>query len=258
LSYNPADGDTLDPDGLNANLYSTTPSISLYETANGHIELANFAAGFKVKSYHIQPGETGLGGFAGKLFSSDYYQDAYGQYEEYKPVAGCCITFRQRYDASIAQFFASAFATVWRQPGPPTADRVWSAPPDVQIRMFFNGTAVDESKRRLPKTVFYGTGGISPEVDIYAREQRVTRHFNLHFSKMAGQTLPYDQLVAGVHSFGLGVYVSHNTEGSNTSDANDDKQPYIDGTSDIRPVACYNAMHRVRMYVRNAGWYALR
>lgn len=259
LGYAPVDGDLLNVDGLNGDLYDTTPSVSLYETANGHIELANFASGFRVQSYHIQPGETGDGSFIGQLFSADYFQDAWGTGEVYRPVAGACITVRTRYDVNLAIAFASLFCTTWRSPGPLSAGAgTWTTAPDALVRMFVDGSEVLATTRPLPQTVFFN-GGAYPVVDIQTTEKHTTRHFNLHVPRVAGGTSPHAPLTAGEHTIGMAIYVAFNTEGSDTTDNNDSKDPTINsGGNDARPRAWYAAMHRVRCYVRNAGFVAFR
>lgn len=260
LGYLPTDGTLLNPDGVNGNLFDTSPSVSLYETANGLIDVGNFAPGFRVRPHHIRRGQVGDGGFSGSTVSRDYFQDTFGDVVTYKPIAGCCTTFYQEYDVSWAQFFASVFVTTWRQPGPlsnPAVPRVWSTPPEVIVRIFFDGVGIGHTLRTLPQTVEYSTPGLFPEVTVHTLEARTTRHFNLQHTKVANGATPHSQLGAGWHSFGLQVYVAVNTEGSDTSNANDAKQPSMNGNADLRPSAFYHAMHRARVYVRNCGYYAL-
>lgn len=267
LGYTPVDGDPLDVAGVNADLYSLTPSVSLYETANGNIELGNFASSFRVRTYHIQQGEVGGGDFIGKTFSSDYFQDAWGTGEVYKPVAGACFTFYQRRAVSVANLFASMFVSAWRSPGPlidPTkapvaADVNWEDPPAILVRMFEGQNGLEATRRRLPQSVFFDMfGHAHPYVTVRVKEQQAGRHFNLFHPKIVGGTAPNDQLVQGWASFGFAVYIAHNKQGHDTDNANDSIDPDVGGGgTDARPQANYNACHRVRVYVSNAGCVTL-
>jgi hypothetical protein len=250
LPYIPADGTVFDPLQFSDDLYSETAGISLYETSNGHIEFANIAAGAKVRQHHIRPWQVGDAKSDGAVKPVDFYQDAYGQDTAFYGVAGANLTFYQKYDCSLAVFFASVFANVWRQRGAEDGQDGWDPAPAILVKMFIDGVAVPQTQRMLPETIYY-SGGTSDYGNganfTFAREQRLTRYLNLHHTKhIAGSSGDKtDQLLAGWHTFGLGVYVAHNP-GSETLD--------LDGGAlarTYRPMT-FDAMHRVRLSVRHA------
>lgn len=252
LPYVPVDGATLVPDSLNQDLYSATPSVSIYETSNGSIELANFAAGFKVEAHQIRPWETGDARADGQLNSIDFFQDAWSKGEKWYPIAGCSYTWYQRYDVTIAALFASMFATVWRNPGPYSAGAYTSAPL-IRVRTFLDDPTsnIGHTRRTLPQSVQYDPG-VMPAVTVHTLESRVTRHFNILHPKVAGKSAPIGPLTQGWHTFGMAIYIDPNYDGRDTTDTNQRKNLNINGAGDdARPPAFYHALHRARIFVRN-------
>lgn len=253
LPYTPADGTVFDPLQFSDDLYSETAGVSLYETSNGHIEFANLAAGTKVRQHHIRPWQVGDAKSDGAVKAVDFFQDAYGQDSVFYGVAGANLTFYQKYDCSLAMFFASIFANVWRQRGAETQDG-WEEAPAIFVKMFIDGVEIPQTQRMLPETIYYSDSTSAPGTHYgagydftFAREQRLTRYMNLHHTKRIGGSSSdkTSQLLAGWHTFGLGVYVAHNT-GNEKLD--------LDGgalTRTYRPMT-FDAMHRVRLSVRHA------
>jgi hypothetical protein len=262
-TYAPADGDILDPTGLNNNFFRVTSGRSIYEIANGHIEAVNFDAAFEVGAVHVRPGQAGEGVSVGQVLSNDYFSDLSLGDADYVAIVGATITFRQRYPVSLALLSASGFCTVWRQFGANTgAFDTRAAAPDIHVQAFIaSGTGemslLGHTKRELPQTVhFDGTSAApAPLAEIVTREQRLTRHFNLVHPKVAGGSGVHTALTAGWHTYGLAVLVRQNASGQDTSDANEPYQLVLNGagSADARPTTYYSAIHRVRMYVRNAS-----
>ena len=185
----------------------------------------------------------------GAVKAVDFFQDAWGKDSKFYGVAGANITFYQKNDCSIAMFFASFFANIWRQRGPKTQSG-WEDAPAIFVKMYVDGKEVLHTQRQLPETIYYsGTiGDYGTGYDFTtAREQRLTRYMNLHHTKYAGgsSATNSDQLLAGWHTFGLSVFVALN-QGSEQID--------LDGPSGplrFKPMT-FNAMHRVRLSVRHA------
>lgn len=256
LPYAPLDGDTLDPDGINRDLYQVTPSVSLYETTNGSVELANFAAGFTVKSHHVRPGETGDARAVGGVEPLDFFQDAWGQGGRWYPIAGCTYTWHQRYAPTVCMIHASVFATVWRAPGEYDAGAAaFTDAPNIRVRMFLDDptSGIDHTLRTLPQSVQYAPG-VMPAVNVHTLEARVTRHLNLSHVKIAGKSAPFDGLTAGWHTLGLQIHILPNYDGKDTADLNHRKNLALNGAaSDDRPAAFYHTLHRARLFVRNVS-----
>lgn len=262
-TYAPVAGDTLDPDGLNDNFFRVTSGRSIFEIANGHIEFANFDAAFEVGAVHVRPGQAGEGVSVGQVLSNDYFSDLSLGSADYVAIVGATITFRQRYPVSVALLSTSGFCTVWRQFGANTgAFATRGAAPDVHVQAFLaSGSGemdlLGHTKRELPQTVHWDETGatVPPLAPIATREQRLTRHFNLVHPKVTGGTSPHGALAAGWHTFGLAVLVRQNPSGQDTTDASESYQLVLNGagSADARPSTYYSAVHRVRMYVRNAS-----
>jgi hypothetical protein len=215
-----------------------------------------------VKSHLIRPGQVGFAASEGRVFSADYFSDLWSGAEAdgYLPVAGAAITRRIPYDCSLALFSASVFLTVWRQFGPADTslvDRI--AAPNVRIQTFIgNNSGITYTRRELPETVFIDTTGgrpLAPIAGISTSEARTCQQFNLrHFKHRAG-TAPNDALEKGWVTFGLAVLVPQNLTGQDpVGNAVDAMQLQLNGASspDARPSTFYSAIHRVRMYARNA------
>lgn len=252
LPYSPADGAVLSPDDFNRDFYETPNNLgvgeyALYETANGRIEFANLHPGFRVRSHMVRPWQVGHAHSAGLTKPVDFFEDAWQKDKVFYGIAGANITFHQRYDCTLALFFASVFASVWRQRGV-AGEQSWAAAPEIQMQMFVDGVAVAHTLRDLPETIYYDTAQTYGGYDYhFGREERLTRFWNLHHTKFSGgvsgnQTT---QLLAGWHTLGLHIYVAQN-KGSELLD--------LDGVAAghfFPKMECENT-HRVRVFVRHA------
>ena len=258
--YIPSNGNTFDPEQFNENLYATPDQLpanklSIYETSNGRITVGeNFAAGFKVEAHHVRPWQVGDAAAAGLTSSVDYYEDAWGTDEKYYGIAGAQLTFYQKYDCTMALMAASLFASIWRQrgvrntePAPDTFDDI-----PIRIKMYVDGVPVNHTLRRMPETIFYPIEIVNYGYD-FTREQNLTRYLNLVHPKHTGgdASKGHGPLTRGWHTFGFGIYIQANTakenvflKGSNTG--------LISETSEV-PMYQFDALHRVRVYARNAS-----
>lgn len=261
-SYAPIDGATLDPTGLNNNLYRVTSGRSIFEIENGHIEAVNFDPAFQVGSVHVRPGQAGEAISVGQVLSNDYFSDLSMGSADYVAIVGATITFRQRYPVSLALLGASGFCSVWRQFGANTGAFATRGPaPDIHIQAFVQSgtsqmTLLGHTKREMPQTVHWDSTSAAPPPlsEISTREQRLTRHFNIVHPKVAGGSGQHAALSSGWHTYGLAVLVRQNLSGQDTTDVLEDYQLVLNGaaSADARPDTYYSAIHRVRMYVRNA------
>lgn len=262
-TYAPIDGATLDPDGLNDNLFKITSGSSIYEIANGHIEAANFDPAFEVGSVQVRPGHAGEALSVGQVLPNDYFSDLFLGEARYIAVVGATITFRQRFPVSYALLSASGFCTTWRQFGVniqvvPGSFGTRAAAPDIHVQAFIQSgtgdfTLLSHAKRELPQTVHWDSASVSPVGEVAMREARLTRHFNLVHPKISGGVSPFDGLGVGWHTFGFAVLVRQNLCGQDTTDATESFDLSRDGDNDARPRSWYSAVHRVRWYVRNAS-----
>ena len=273
--YAITDGATLVPDSLNRNLYATASGESAYETGNGNLDAANLAGAFRVKPHMVRPWRMGDGGTEGDVLPLTFFQDAWGRDEEYYPIAGASVTWYQHFDANFALFFGSLFMTQWRQPGPSANDAWWDSgdwvdPAKIQVRCFFDDelTGLPATRRELAPTVFYRDSGplVEPQLRVMTNEARTAHQFNLMHARRTGgggDNQYTAKLLAGWRTFGVGVYVSKNLFGDGSSIV-EDIVPILNATDPgffATPAVAgryYPALHRVKFYVRNATWVALR
>ena len=250
--YIPTNGDTLVPSDLNKDLY-TTPDLlpanklSIYETSNGRIEpSANFVAGFQVKAHHVRPWQVGDAQAAGLVPSVDYYEDAWGGGVQYFGIAGAQMTFYQKYDTSMAIMVASLFMSTWRQRGPLVQDAYTSVP--IKLRMYMDGQVIAHTEREAPETVYFPT--TANYAFDFSRESQLTRHLNLFHPRCTGgsEAKKHDPLLKGWHTFGFGIFIRANQASEQVKLQGSAADPTVD-----YPLYTFDALHRVRVYARNAS-----
>ena len=108
------------------------------------------------------------------------------------------------------------------------------------------------TRREMPQTVFHDPAG-APGTDLTAtqRERHTCHQFNLFHARCVGNAAPFDGLTTGYAAFGFAVYIPPNVAGQTTA-TGDEFNLLLDGTDDKRPRAYYQAVHRLRAYVRSA------
>lgn len=264
-TYNPIAGSTLSPTGINENAYSVTSGNSIYEIENGHIESVNFDPAFEVGAVHVRPGQAGEGISVGQVLHNDYFSDLFvgppGSDPDYVAIVGATITFRQRYNVSMALLAASGFCSVWRQFGVnKAAFGAREVAPDIHVQAFIQSgtsalTMIGHTKRELPQTVHWNSGSVSPNGEIVTSEQALTRNFNLVHPRFTSGASPFQTLASGWHTYGLAILIRQNPSGQDTTDTVEPYQLQLNGAGspDARPRTYFSAVHRVRMYVRNAS-----
>lgn len=256
LPYAPADGATLDPAEVNKDLYEVPANLpagrlSLLETSNGAITFDNLDPTFKVRSHMIRPWQVGKPASSGLIQPMDFFQNAWGQDKVFYGVAGANLTFYQPYDLNLALFFASFFVSIWRQRGKKGNQNTWADAPEILVRCRLDGVDLPHTNRPMPETIYYeagaptyGPAGAEGYDYTFAREERLTRFYNIHHPKRLGGSAVKgtDQLTKGHHTFGLHVYVAQNV-GTEKVDR--------DGV-DLYPLSVWKNMHRLRVFVRHA------
>lgn len=260
----PVSGGVLDADGMAKNLYRTDANKSVLEIANGRLTQVNFHADFEVLPHHARAGEKGDMWTAGRVVSTDYFSDLSGNDEaNYIAVIGTAITFRVKYDVTLAHFHASAFTSVWRQFGPANgAFGTHLAAPEIKVRTFmvdpgggFVGSTHEYTQREHPQSVFFSATSAGSTADIQMEEAQMCRHHNLMHVRYDGGTGINAQLTRGIYTFGLAILIPQNLFGQVADTA---AYPLEDmllalngGGADARVLAYYAAIHRCRFYCRN-------
>jgi hypothetical protein len=265
IPYAPALGDNLTAAGLNDNFYTATPGDNTsLEIANGRIETVNFDPAFEVLPRHVRRNEAGEAVTVGTTLRADYFSDLFthqGADAAFLPVGGVCLTFRQRFDVSMALFSASAHATIWRQFGPANgAFNTRLQAPAVVVKAFFQTgdgaiNLLDHTQRECPQTVHFGDTSANPRAEISTVEAMCARHWNLVHPRMTGQAAPCGPLLAGYHTFGLCVLVRQNLTGQDTTDPLQDMTLALNGVAPkvATPAGFYSGIQRIRLHVREVS-----
>jgi hypothetical protein len=186
------DGDLLDVDEHNKNVFAHSPTRSITGAANGNISSENFNAVFdpsihstsedaKIKAHHVQPGETHITEQTHGMETLDLWNKAFGRSEggqnmalsprhdelaHYVAIPGCSTRIYLPYDCAAVMFqwsFHYSVARTWGMEEHLPADaeddmivlRLNSRSPKIAHRAFYNGNPVAATYRDFPQTYFY-------------------------------------------------------------------------------------------------------
>ena len=199
-------GDTLDVDGHNENVYHATGlDHGIMSTANGRLAQSNLNSSFAFKAEHVMPGEVFRAHQDFQYETVDYFGDANANqtYSNYVNVAGAAMRVDLPYDGSIALWQCSFFCAFWvpmiEKVDPDTLAKS-RAEPDAYVKLAIDGATVEHTQRRMPMSV-------------YLVETATTRDTYEHY-----MSRPYDMshmvqgLSAGWHDFQLKVYMQNLNE----------------------------------------------
>lgn len=213
------DGNVLNAEDHNRNVYDTTPGRGIMSTANGALDTGNLAAGFKVRSEHIMPQTLVRTNQEFSLEPIDCFEQAFAANVDpttytyntapsrlWVPVPGCSLRFylpRQATCLLRLGFFCHPFKISYRAKGAdPTADRSF----DCAIGIKIDGVLVDATKRPLPSTARYATqapntstGDIDDVADTEYSQRRTATWYDMHLVRPS--------LGAGVHDIQLVMYM---------------------------------------------------
>lgn len=217
LTY--TDGNVLDADAHNQNVYDTTTGRGIMSTSNGALDTSNLATGFKIRSEHIMP-QTALRtnqefslepidcfeqAFAANVDPTTYtYNTAPERF--WIPVPGCSLRFylpRQATCLLRLGFFCHPFKISYRATGGQSnSDRSF----DCAIGIKIDGQLVNATKRPLPSTADYSTaaantstGNIDNVAATEYSQRRTATWYDMHLLRSS--------LSAGVHDIQLVMYM---------------------------------------------------
>jgi hypothetical protein len=172
-SYTYTDNTTLDVDGHNQNVYTTSNNEGLMSTANGELDSGNLAPTFLVQAEHVHPEQSVVMRQESMRESIDCFQQAFarspaGTYANIKvapaslwvPIPGCAIRFYQPYAASFGllswSFFTSAYipsvGTVSGGSFTPSTATI------AGVALMLDGTILEHTKRNLSRVDGLDTG----------------------------------------------------------------------------------------------------
>ena len=182
LTY--VDGQTLDAERHNENIYDNTVGKGIMSEANGGLESDNLHADFKVESEHLQVEQTSLARQGSNQTSIDCFQSAFGRAPEdtyttatapsdlFVAIPGCSIRFYQPYDASCAFFSWSLFIDPYNyrefKPDSENGQSVTTVKdPLMCIAAKIDGTLIEHTRRKITQTV-WGAGNAAVASKVYA------------------------------------------------------------------------------------------
>jgi hypothetical protein len=237
LPYVPANGTTLDADQLNRDFYSSGAGESVYEVSNGKLEaLTNFSPLFFVFNGMLRPLDVAFAQSSGLLQSQDFIEQVWGAGDKQRNVPGACITWYQREPASVTVVNIGYHMSWWRTREGITQDPATDIPgPDIITDLYLDDDVnpIAGMRRRCPMSMFPSPYGGTPITAWNINEATLARYQNLHFS--------VKDLTPGWHTASLRIKVRQNSQNMTT-----------DGSVYQQPAGVFQAMHRVRMRVRNA------
>ena len=115
LAY--TDGDTLDTDGHNKNIFSTDLNEGIMSVSNGGLDDTNLASDFTVKAQHVAPEAAVRVRADWKMETLDFNTDSASSNSDnisYVPVAGTAARIYLPYSPSLVWWQWSMFVTPWR------------------------------------------------------------------------------------------------------------------------------------------------
>lgn len=168
------DGQKLDAEKHNENIYTTSLNEGIMSTANGGLDAANLDSTFKVESEHLQIEETAVARQDGRNTTVDCFQSAFGRANTdtadnlnestatgslFVPIPGASLRFYQPYDATCAHLSWSMFIDPFtvRTYVISGADFTGDETPLTGILMKLDGTAIRHTRRELPVTAWVNT-----------------------------------------------------------------------------------------------------
>jgi len=191
--YTPSDGDVLDPDQWNDNIYD--PSVAargILSKPNGGLDADNLAGGFLVQAEHVQPGELWRAKLAHSLEPIDYYDNGIAVDNEvdatspatFVPVFGAACRIYVPYRSLVLwqwSLFLHPFRVLFDDIRGGTGNRWLNGFIVVNI----GGDIVTHTRRRLTFSVNMQNTGLS---DIYTvfdrREDLACQHYGMHHAEL--------------------------------------------------------------------------
>tara|TARA_R110002020_G_scaffold200914_1_gene403323 strand:- start:440 stop:1252 length:813 start_codon:yes stop_codon:yes gene_type:complete len=221
--YNYVDGNVLDPDGHNDNVYSRQAGRGIQSEANGGLN--SFKADFAVKKEHVWPEEAVRIRQDSALETIDIFSDAHADSgtAKYRVVAGCAVKVYVPYAATLALWEWSVFISQARffvhlqdQVFSPKDDgsvavAAVTSEPNIIIRARLTDSAgtvtnLPHSKRLLAQTIGFDDKSPSGSLpDSY--EDRAALHFGMHHLQ--------ESVAAGWHELSLTAhqeFVTHEVD----------------------------------------------
>lgn len=217
-NYN--DGQLLDVDGHNQNVYDTAAGHGIMSEINGGMEPVNLAPGFRVREEHVMPGLSVRMNREFALRSVDCFEDAFAAdvnhatytydtapAELWVPVPGCAISYYTPVAGNVIGY-CNLFFDVYRLTMVLTDDVDVVQRPAVAVALMVDGVIQEHTKRPLPVTAKYSlpastaslnTGPATTATDTDNTERITAQWWQVHFG--------VSQQAAGTHDVQLVMYM---------------------------------------------------
>lgn len=243
--YAPTNGAAFNANGWGGDVWSTTNGVSINGELNGHIQDANFAPGEQLGPRHVRPGEGFRGEYNGTPETIDVVDLLFGSGsldpDAAVPVPGLSKRLYVPWNASAVLYTVSCYVTNFRmREGPAPQDESWSGP-EMSIKVFIDGAAVQCSLRKLPFTCF-PVANPGDANWLFNHENLLSHHFNMTF--LACASTRSSATTRGFHDVVVKANVPTNT-------GYEVMYPLYDG--DAAAKCNHDVMHRIRFGIRSAS-----
>ena len=248
--YNYFNRQILDTEKHNSNVYSTNSGQGIVSEINGGIN--TYSADYRIQKEHVWPEEAVRGSKDFALESIDVFSDALAEGDEvaYRAVAGCATRIYVPYDCSLNLWQWSAFIHAFKIRTSDTTEEGQSATtiaPNVFVKAFLNGSALEHTKRTIPTTTTYRDDDkLIATLEVNSQEDRFALQFDMSHLQ--------ENVSAGWHDLALRIYIEPVLEPysdpSSTEAPSFYKALLNDGTG--TGDQSYTLHHRVSFGIRNA------
>ena len=227
LTY--SDGDILDVDGHNENVYKATGlNHGILSTVNGRLASSNLNSSFAFNAEHVMPGEVFRAHQEFQYETVDYFGDVNSDqtYTNFVNVGGGAIKVYLPYAVSLALWQCSFFCSFWI-PAIDKIDGVNRSEPSLYVQLAYDGSRVGHTMRKLP-------------MSLYSNESGVVRDTYEHYLAR-----PYDMshmvqnLSAGWHDFQLKLYIENVSEVFDMMAARGGFEGDLDTAQEVYPRASF-------------------
>jgi hypothetical protein len=151
------DGQVLDVDGHNGNIYSDIPGQGIISEINGGLD--NYATGYKIQKEHVWPEEASRVRKESAIEPLDVFSDAFCDNDSnyYRNVAGCSARVYLPYSATLCLWQWSIFIHSFRPLHSHVVNdgqtkSVTNVDSEMYIRASLNGSRLTHTRRRIPFT----------------------------------------------------------------------------------------------------------
>lgn len=174
------DGDTLDTDGHNKNIFTTDLSEGIMSVSNGGLDDANLTSDFTVEAQHVAPEAAVRVRADWKMETLDYNSETVASTSDdvnFVPIAGTTARIYLPYSPTLVWWQWSLFVSPWRWRFEHNADETTSNYP-ARIKAFHVGpdgteTSLDHTRRSIPlSTIVRVDASAHTATNVKARQAR--------------------------------------------------------------------------------------